>query len=86
VERIEYEFAAKTLYYRRTSGGQTTTEVLLGGSDEVKVQAFAASYVTGQDWQGYTCTKTVKVRLELTVDNRTFTMTASASPRRNQLY
>jgi len=87
IQRIEYEFANGNLYYRLTNtAGQTTSQVLLGSTEDVRVTSFQASYTTGQDWQGVACTKTVIVHMVLAVKNQTLTVTASGSPRKNQLY
>jgi prepilin-type N-terminal cleavage/methylation domain-containing protein len=87
VQRIEYEYTGGALYYRRTIGGVTTSQALLSPTDDVRVTSFLVlSRETGQDWQGYTCTKNVKIRLDLLVDSQALSLTASGVLRRNQVY
>ena len=86
LEQIQYDYAEGALYYRRTINGATASYVLLGAGDEVTVSSFAVLREVGLDWQGTPCTKSITVRLSLLVKNETFAVTASASPRRNQLY
>jgi len=85
LDEIEYEYVDDVLYYRRTTGGQTASQTLLGDGD-ITLDVFAVQSTTGQDWQGLTCTKSVTIRMQFTADNQTFTMTVSAAPRRNQTY
>ncbi len=84
--QIQYDYVEGTLYYRRTVSGQTTSHVLLGPDDEITINAFTIIREIGIDWQGTSCTKSITVRLGLTVANQNFALTASAAPRRNQLY
>jgi len=86
VTQIQYELVNGALIYRRTVDGSDTDYPLLGSDDEVTVQAFEVDWETGKDWQGLDCTRNVTLHLTLLVDGQTFSSTASAAPRRNQLY
>ena len=83
--RYEYDYDNQRLYCRRTVGGTTTSYPLLGG-DGVEAVTFYATSKLGKDWQDVTCTKSVTVRLEFRIGGQTCSVTATASPRRNQLY
>ena len=87
-QQIQYEYDAgqRTLLYHVTVNGSKTTHTLFGGQDDVTVRSFHAIYELGKDWQDLDCTRSVTVRIEFEVDNQTFAVTASAAPRRNQLY
>ena len=84
IAMIEYQFSSGTLIYKRTIAGVTTSSVLLDTAGDVQIKSFTATPVLGPDSQGVTCTKSVTIRMELQAGNKTFPMTASASPRRNQ--
>jgi len=86
LEEIEYSYDGATLWYRRKVNGTTTSHVLLGPSDDVQVGVFYAVAETGLDWEGTPCTKSVAIRLELSLDDRVVATTVSAAPRRNQDY
>jgi type II secretory pathway pseudopilin PulG len=87
LEMIQYESVYDgKLYYRRTVNGNTTQYVLIGDSDEVTVSNFTAYNEMAQDGEGVWYTKCVTARLEVLVDDKRFTVTASAAPRRNQEY
>jgi len=86
LEQLKYDFTGGVLYYRRTVSGQTTSHVLLGSGDEVTVSDFTVTREVGQDWQGTPCTKSITASLSLAAGGYTFSVTASAAPRRNQLY
>lgn len=86
VQLIQYEFDGGTLYYRRTVNGTTTSYVLLGGNDDVTVSSFNVDREVGVDWQGNNCTKSITLQVTFVVDDRTLSLTASADPRRNQIY
>ena len=86
VQQIQYEFSDSTLYYRQTINGSVEESILLGSADDVTVSTFHVIREVGLDWQGLPCTKSITVRLGLVIDNQTFWVTASASPRRNQEY
>ena len=85
VDEVQYFYNGGVLYYRRTIGGNTTTQALVGDGD-VTLNVFSLQKQTGLDWEGVSCVKSVTVRIELRADGRPFTMTASAAPRRNLLY
>ena len=80
---IQYEFSDNILYCRRSAGGSTTTHVLLDSSDDVSVTAFSVVREVDTDTLA---TLSVTVRLALAMDNQGFAVTASAVPRRNQVY
>lgn len=86
-QQIDYDWDSGdgVLYYRRKVDGSTTSYPLLGDGD-VTISSFSVTYETGLDWEGISCTKSVTVLLDIAIDGKTFTMTGSASPRRNQLY
>jgi len=88
-ELIQYHYDAEqgVLYYRPTIGGETNSYALMGGSGaEVQPVSCYFSYQLGQDYQGTECTKSVTVSLEIQAGANRRTVTASASPRRNQIY
>jgi len=84
--KYQYNPSSESLNLSITVSGDTTTQTLFGGQDDVKVRSFHAIYELGQDWQGLQCTKSVTIRMEFEVRNQTFALTTSASPRRNLLY
>lgn len=85
--RYAYDPSAHTLLYQeRVNGVLTEDQILYGDAPETAVTTFAASIQTGKDWQGFTCAKSVTVYLAFTQDGRTTSVSASASPRRNQTY
>jgi prepilin-type N-terminal cleavage/methylation domain-containing protein len=86
LQRIQYQYdpAAKVLNYRKTIGGQTYSYVACGEGGTLT--QFSVSTQTGMDWQGLTCIKGVRVTLGLKLGPETFTVTSSASPRRNQTF
>ena len=88
LQQIQYEYdsSSHALVYRRTVNGQTTSHTLIGGGDEARLTVFYVLRETGTDWQGLPCTKSIKLRMGFTVDDNDFAVTASADPRRNQLY
>jgi len=85
LEQIRYAYANGVLTYYRTVHGSTTSYPLLGGED-IALTLFAAQKSMGTDWEGQSCVKSITIRMQFTVDNQTFAMTASASPRRNQIF
>lgn len=88
IQQVQYEYDADTrsLLYRVTTSGSTTTHTLFGGQDDVAVKSFSAVYERGKDAQGLDCAKSVTLRLEFEIEHQVFAVTASAAPRRNQLY
>jgi prepilin-type N-terminal cleavage/methylation domain-containing protein len=87
VTSIVYSFEDGTLYYKKTpTGGTMTSYVLLASTEALHVQSFSVSTVMGLDSQGVNCIKSISVALCLAQGNERFTVTASADPRRNQLY
>jgi len=67
-------------------GTLTEDQILLGENDNIKVTSFLVTLEQGKDWQGYDCAKSVIVKLGFKAGDKPFTMSASASPRRNQEY
>jgi prepilin-type N-terminal cleavage/methylation domain-containing protein len=85
--RIEYELRGGVLYYRKTITGNTTEYALLGSSgDNIRVVTFTPWPQPGTDALGQTCAKSIRVKLVVAVADRQLSLTASADPRRNQLY
>ena len=78
--------AGTLVYQQRVSGTVTEDQVLLGDGQDCQVVGFSASIQIGKDWQGYTCAKSVTVHLNFNQQGRAVSVTASASPRRNQTY
>lgn len=83
---IDYELSNGSLIYRRTDATGVHTYTLLGGDGQTAVTAFNVSLQSGTNQAGETCTKVATILLSLTVETESMTLTASASPRRNQLY
>ncbi len=94
VDEIEYAFANGQLTYSITEDGNTTTTTIVEDANsathrEAQISSFSVVREDGEDPSdpnGDPCTKAVTVRMELTIDGLSHTMTATASPRRNQLY
>ncbi len=86
VQRIQYRYdpANKRLTYVRRIGGTDYSYTACGEDGSLK--AFTVTTTTGQDWQGITCIKNVRVAMTLQFGPQTFQVTASASPRRNQVF
>ncbi len=85
--QIEYELDAGKLYLRRTVDGTETSYVLLGDTnDNVTVATFTITSQAGVDYEDVACTATVNIDLKLDYDGNQFSLTASASPRQNQLF
>jgi len=82
--QYQYDPVAKQLNYRRTVYGTTTSYVACGQGGTLA--QFSVSTQTGTDWQGLSCVKLVRVTLGLKLGPETFTVTSSASPRRNQVF
>ncbi len=89
ITQIEYAFDAdqSALLYRLTTGEGTEEHVLIGGEDDIEVSAFYVMHQTewdaeAEEWY----VRNVTMELTFSVDNQTFTVTASAVPRRSQSY
>lgn len=84
---IKYELINQALHYSKTG---IATSILLGdGNDRIKVTDFSAcsDQNTGHDSKGRPCSTWVMVSMTIVVDNvQSFTLTATADPRANQLY
>ena len=81
--QIVYEFEAGTLYYTPAGGAVQT---LLGSDEEVKVGSFDVVREDFQDDQGQLHAKIVTVCVTFSAKERSFAVTASAAPRKNQAY
>ena len=86
VEEIEYEFDDGVLYYRRTIGGEQSSQALLPADGEVHVQTFVVTRQMAQDDLGVWYTKSLTVRLTLRSGNDSLSVTGSVCPRRNMDY
>jgi hypothetical protein len=86
LQLITYGYDANThqLNCTRKVSGVSTNTIVLGSGGELT--SFTITPTTGQDWQGYTCVKTMTVQLGLTFNRQVFYITASDSPRTNQLF
>jgi prepilin-type N-terminal cleavage/methylation domain-containing protein len=86
VQQIQYRYdpTNKRLSYIRKINGTNYTYTACGEDGSLK--AFTVTTTTGQDWQGITCIKNVRVAMTLQFGPQTFQVTASASPRRNQVF
>jgi len=83
--RYEYDYQTRILTYYRTVDGVTSSYPMLGAGD-VELTMFYAMSELGKDWQKVPCTKNVTLRVEFAVGGEITRVTASAAPRRNQLY
>lgn len=83
---IEYELDDGVLYCRRTVNGTRTSEPLIASDDDVQVAGFTVTRETGIDGDEVEYTKSVTVQLDLQSGDNTFSVTASAYPRRNLQY
>jgi len=87
LQEIIYEYHGfGSLYYTEVRNGEHQMRFLIDYDDEVKVQEFAVLREIGKDWQGVDCTKSVTIRMVVSVEGQQHAMTATASPRRNQTY
>lgn len=86
LQQIQYRYdaSAKVLRYTKTISGTSYSYVACGEGGTLA--SFAVSTTTGPDWQGFTCIKNVRVSMALKLGPETFTVTSSASPRRNQVF
>lgn len=86
LQQIQYEIVGGTLFYRKVVNGVTTAYPLLDGTDQVKANSLTVTTVNGLDSGGQACVVDVSVKLVLTINNKTLSVTASGCPRRNQVY
>jgi len=86
LQRIQYQYdpSARRLNYHKTVNGQTFSYVACGEGGTLT--QFSVTTQTGLDWQGLSCVKNVRVAMSLKFGSETFTVTSSASPRRNQVF
>jgi prepilin-type N-terminal cleavage/methylation domain-containing protein len=82
--QYQYDSANKRLNYKRTVYGTTTSYVACG--DNGLLTRFTISTQSGKDWQGLTCIKNIRIIMTLQLGPEAFTVTSSASPRRNQVF
>jgi len=84
--QYQYNASAKQLNYKRTVYG-TTTSYPVCGADGTLTQ-FTITTRSGPDWKPpyLSCVKNLRVTLSLKFGPETFTITSSASPRRNQTF
>jgi type II secretory pathway pseudopilin PulG len=82
--QYQYDSAAKQLNYKRTVNGTTTSYVACGSGGSLT--GFTVASQSGTDWQGLACIKNVRITMTLQIGPQTFTVTSSASPRRNQIF
>lgn len=82
--RYDYDRAAKVLRYQKTIYGTSYSYVACGEGGTLT--SFSVATQSGPDWQGLTCIKNVRVTMALKLGPETFTVSASASPRRNQAF
>ena len=86
ITQIQYERDGGRLIYRVTKNGTEATENLIASDDDVQISSFSVTEETGQDWEGYDCTKCLAIGVALSIDGKTHTFSATARPRRNRLY
>jgi len=86
ISEIQYELSDGQLLYRVAQGGTPDVYVLIDNSNDVRADSFTVQSETGQNWEGVECIKSVTVHLVVTNGRDTIPLTASAAPRRNQLY
>lgn len=92
--QIFYELSGGTFYRKATPAGSPAiteptyedADVLLASDGVVTVTGFALTKRSGLDWQQVTCTKSMKVAIQLQVAGKGFSVTTTVCPRRNQLY
>jgi hypothetical protein len=86
---IVYDYANGTLTMSRTVNGAVTVATLLDNTGDVRLSEsnpFVVTPTMGTDSHGVTCTRGVSVRLTIYDGNVPLSLTASASPRRNQSF
>ncbi len=83
---IHYEYTGGQLIYRVTKSGTPTTHVLISNSDDVQIIGFAVEREVGLDGEAVEYTKSITVRIVVQIGGKSFGITASAAPRRNQTY
>ncbi len=88
VTQIDYQHDYEQgLLYTVTKNGTPTTYVLIGvGNDDVQIINFYIQQEMGKDWQDLDCTKSITISMELLIGDRSYQLTSTAAPRRNQLY
>ncbi len=86
VTEIEYELADGVLYCHRTVSTTQTSHILIASNGDVQVTGFTITSETGIDGEEVEYTKSVTAKLDLKSGDSTFSVTASACPRRNMQY
>lgn len=85
--RTRYTFGGGVLTRESlVNGAVTESQILLGNNDGATVSSFTVTIVTGLDWQKYACAKSVTLALDFAQDGLQTAVTASACPRKNQIY
>lgn len=84
--QIVYEFSYSAQMLTRTETVSGTDSTILLFDDDVSLMTFYAMAETGKDWQDTDSTKNVTMFLEFEHEDQWHRVTASAAPRRNQLY
>jgi prepilin-type N-terminal cleavage/methylation domain-containing protein len=86
LQQIQYRYdpVGKKLDYLKKVAGVTNTYTACGEGGTLT--GFVVTTQSGQDWQGLTCLKNVRVMMTFQFGPETFHVTASASPRRNQVF
>ncbi|MCK4625801.1 MAG: type II secretion system protein [Phycisphaerae bacterium] len=83
---VEYELDGGVLYCRRTVSGVQTSESLIASNEDVEVTGFTVTRETDIDGEEVEYTKSATAQLDLKSGDNTFSVTASACPRRNMDY
>lgn len=85
--RFTYVVGSKTLRFREyIDSAVTTDQMLLGEGDDIEVTDFRVLTETGLDDEGLTCAKKIRLSLSFKSGSQSFSMSSSASPRRNQTF
>jgi len=86
ITEIQYQQVGSELIYRLTKDGTQSSHTLIAGTDEVALSNFVITQQIGKDWQGFDCVKAITLELGLTIGGKQYGMTATARPRRNQIF
>lgn len=86
ISQMKYENTGSELIYSVTKDGDESSYDLVADTDDVQVSSFSITQETGQDSEGYDCCKSLTIQIVLQVDGKEMPYTATARPRRNQIY
>lgn len=87
IAEIQYERDGSEMIYRVTKeDGTQSSYPLVADTDDVTISSFSIAEETGLDWQGFTCVKSLSMRITFEIDGKTFSHAATARPRRNLVY